>query len=188
MKLLTLYIYILGNIPLSTPFLLPGSIKHSPCLPSQCSRLKAGVKNDAFYGGGPPPFGKSEIDLVVSKTLCSPSSAVRALSSCDGNVLESILLLNSESRQKLEAMNGIPEGGVDWDGEMKAFKGGGGEGPRPIGNDGNEERDSKKKARQDAEKLKKQMDKWKLEGEDADWFPGFSAKDQPDSDEPWFTG
>ena len=31
-------------------------------------------------------------------------------------------------------------------------------------------------ARQDAEKLKKQMDKWKLEGEDADWFPGFSAK------------
>ena len=42
-------------------------------------------------------------------------------------------------------MNGIPEGGVDWDGEMKALKGGGGEGPRPIGNDGNEERDSKKK-------------------------------------------
>ena len=43
-------------------------------------------------------------------------------------------------------MNGIPEGGVDWDGEMKALiDGGGGESPRPIGNDGNEERDSKKK-------------------------------------------
>ena len=92
---------------------------------------------------------------MVSKALCSPSSAVRALSSCDGNVLESILLLNSESRRKLEAMNGIPEGGVDWDGEMKALKdGGGGESPRPIGNDGNEERDSKKKG-EEARALKR---------------------------------
>lgn len=100
------------------------------------------------------------------------------------------MLLNAEQRSSLDAANKLPSNSssIDWDAELSSLSSLSSSTPRPIGNDGATDRESKNKAKKEQEKIQKQLDKWKLENPDADWFPGFSAKDAVDPDEPWFTG
>jgi len=119
----------------------------------------------------------------MKKTLVPMRDAVRALVESDGQIMDAVMLLNEEQRERLDERSALPEGeGVNWDEELKTLSSINEE-ELPLGADGADEQITKRKER---EKMQQRMDKWKLEGEDADWMPGFSASKNPD--EPWFTG
>ena len=144
----------------------------------------ASFKSDPFGERKPPD--RSAVELVMKKTLVPMKDAVRVLMECDGQIMDAVMMLNEEQREKLdESSSRLPEGGVDWDAEIKALSSIN-PGDQPYGADGGA--GEKIANRKKKEKRAEQLSKWKLEGEDADWMPGFSAKDMPDSDEPWFTG
>ena len=118
----------------------------------------------------------------MRKTMVPMRDAVRALMQCDGQIMDAVLQINEEQRQRLDESSALPEGdGVNWDEELKTLSSIN-EADLPLGTDA----DQQIAKRKEREKKEQRMDKWKLEGEDADWMPGFDSKKNPD--EPWFTG
>mmetsp|Transcript_7965 Transcript_7965/g.15874 ORF Transcript_7965/g.15874 Transcript_7965/m.15874 type:complete len:194 (+) Transcript_7965:132-713(+) len=153
-----------------------------------CSPRRLSTTPARFAASKGDPFGKrppdrSAVELVMKKTLVPMRDAVRALVESDGQIMDAVMLLNEEQRERLDERSALPEGeGVNWDEELKTLSSINEE-ELPLGADGADEQITKRKER---EKMQQRMDKWKLEGEDADWMPGFSASKNPD--EPWFTG